>query len=154
MLFKKKMSDDENNEVIDEELQELKNDLKKAEVTYMAGLRNLFRAEVNYRNRLSADGEPIVQKAKRTRKPKEDVPSAASSKEASKKAKPAPEAAEGPFVCEGNVFAETPCPNDSDAHSKPAPAKTKGPDGKLHATCKPCKKEIKKWRKENPQEKK
>ncbi len=62
-----------------------------------------------------------------------------------KRAKPSAAPAEGQeeaFVCAGNVISGDECPGGDDSDVKAS--STRGPDGKLHPTCKKCKTAMKK----------
>lgn len=134
----------EEEEEVDEELQGLRDDFKKSQAAFMLSQRNLMDAHVNLRLALSARGEALVLKPKKTRKPKADAPSVAPEEKKKEKKKD-----ETPFVCAGNVFTDEPCPKDSDANDIEAPSKIQGPDKKtLYRTCKPCQKANKKSRAE------
>jgi hypothetical protein len=139
---------EEEQQEVDEELQGLKDDFKKSQAAYMLSQRNLMDAHVNLRLAMSARGDALVLKPKRTRKAKADAPAAPAEEKKKEKKKD-----ETPFVCAGNVFTDEPCPKDSDANDIEAPSKIQGPDKKtLYRTCKPCQKANKKSRAEQKKE--
>lgn len=96
-------------------------------------------------------GVPILPERKKREKTGEKVPvekskkpAAADKKRPKEKKEKAVAAGEEnvKFVCAGNVLTGEPCPGGEE--SKIKAASTRGEDGKLHDTCKGCKKLVKK----------